>query len=233
VITDPLTGRSGRATLDESKPSVEPGVRVWLQLEPGESLLVSTLSADTPDRPDWTWFEPVAEPVPVAGEWSIEFVAGGPEMPSDIATNELRSWTEIGDEAAERFAGTARYTIEFDAPAADVEAWRLDLGDVRDSARVRLNGREIGTAWSLPSNLVIRDGLAPEVNVLEIEVTNVAANRIRDMDRRGVDWKIMREINFVNIRYEPFDASDWPIEPAGLLGPIELVPLERVRFDEL
>ena len=65
-------------------------------------------------------------------------------------------------------------------------------------------------------------------NVLEIEVTNVAANRIRDMDRRGVEWKIMREINFVNIRYQPFDASAWPIELSGLLGPVELVPMRRV-----
>ena len=64
-------------------------------------------------------------------------------------------------------------------------------------------------------------------NVLEIDVTNVAANRIRDMDRRGVQWKIMREINFVNIRYQPFDASGWPLEPSGLLGPIQLVPMRR------
>jgi hypothetical protein len=65
--------------------------------------------------------------------------------------------------------------------------------------------------------------------VLEIEVTNVAANRIRDMDRRGVQWKVMREINFVNIRYEPSDASGWQLEPSGLLGPITLVPMRRVR----
>jgi hypothetical protein len=39
----------------------------------------------------------------------------------------------------------------------------------------------------------------------------------------------MREINFVNIRYQPFDASGWPLELAGLLGPIELVPMRRVQ----
>ena len=49
------------------------------------------------------------------------------------------------------------------------------------------------------------------------------------MDRRGVNWKIMREINIVNIRYEPFDASGWRIEPAGLLGPVELMPMRKVE----
>ena len=59
-------------------------------------------------------------------------------------------------------------------------------------------------------------------NVLELEVTNLAANRIRDLDLRKVEWKIMREINFVNINYKPFDASGWALTPSGLLGPVTL-----------
>jgi hypothetical protein len=144
----------------------------------------------------------------------------------------LVSWTTLGGAATERFAGTARYRIEFDAPAVAAAAWRLDLGDVRDSARVRLNGRELAVAWSLPMQLDPGDALVRGRNVLEVDVTNVAANRIRDMDRRGVDWKIMREINIVNIRYEPFDASAWKIEPAGLLGPVTLVPMRHADVAE-
>jgi hypothetical protein len=56
-------------------------------------------------------------------------------------------------------------------------------------------------------------------------VTNVAANRIRDLDRRGVRWRIFHDINVVNIDYRPFDASDWPVRDAGLLGPVTLRPL--------
>ncbi len=65
--------------------------------------------------------------------------------------------------------------------------------------------------------------------MLEVEVTNLAANRIRDLDQRGVKWKIMREINFVNINYQPFDASKWELAPSGLLGPVALVPLATVK----
>ena len=65
----------------------------------------------------------------------------------------------------------------------------------------------------------------PKGNVLEIEVTNLAANRIRDLDRRGAEWKIFEDINFVNRQYEPFDATKWPVVPSGLLGPVRLVRL--------
>ena len=100
---------------------------------------------------------------------------------------------------------------------------------MRESARVRLNGQAITTAWSLPFSLRIGEFLKPGRNVLELEVTNLAANRIRDMDQRKVPWKIMHEINFVNIRYRPFDASGWSLTPSGLLGPVTLTPLKALQ----
>ena len=106
--------------------------------------------------------------------------------------------------------------------------WLLDLGDVREVARVRLNGRDVATAWSLPFRVNVGAYLKPGPNVLELDVTNLAANRIRDLDQRKVEWKIMREINFVNINYKPFDASGWGLQPSGLLGPVSLTPLRTL-----
>jgi hypothetical protein len=65
----------------------------------------------------------------------------------------------------------------------------------------------------------------PRGNVLEIDVTSMPANRIRDLDRRKADWKIMRDINLASLRYRALDASEWEVAPAGLLGPVRLVPL--------
>ncbi len=42
----------------------------------------------------------------------------------------------------------------------------------------------------------------PGRNLLEIEDTNLSANRIRDLDMRKVNWKIFHEINFVDIHYK-------------------------------
>ena len=60
------------------------------------------------------------------------------------------------------------------------------------------------------------------------EVTNLAANRIADLDRRGVGWKAYHEINFVNKDYKPFDASGWPLRDSGLIGPVTLRPVRRI-----
>ena len=143
----------------------------------------------------------------------------------------LASWTTLDDPEAQRFAGTARYRVKFDAPAKRADDWELDLGDVRETARVTLNGKRVATAWSLPFKVRL-DGLKPRGNVLEIEVTNLPANRIRDLDLRKVTGSIMRDINLVSVKYQPLDASGWEIEPSGLLGPVTLVPLARFNRAE-
>jgi hypothetical protein len=70
--------------------------------------------------------------------------------------------------------------------------------------------------------------LKPRGNVLEVEVSNMPANRVRDLELRKVDWKIMKDINLASLRYRALDAARWQPAPSGLLGPVRLVPLELV-----
>jgi hypothetical protein len=98
---------------------------------------------------------------------------------------------------------------------------------VRESARITLNDRPVGTLWCEPFRIAVGPFLRPGRNHLEVEVTNLAANRIADLDRRGVPWKQFHEINFVNKSYRPFDASGWPPRDSGLLGPVRLLPQRR------
>ena len=136
----------------------------------------------------------------------------------------LTSWASLPDPQAQRFAGTALYRLTFDAPGL-AEYWWLDLGKVCQSARVRMNGRDLGTLFTSPFRVLLT-ALKAKGNVLEVEVTNVAANRIRDLDRRSVAWKTFHDINFVGIDYKPFDASNWPLRDSGLLGPVTLTPVK-------
>jgi len=55
-------------------------------------------------------------------------------------------------------------------------------------------------------------------NLLEIELTNLSANRIRDLAIRKLNWKIFRKLNFVDQNYKKFDVSKWPLTFSGLLG---------------
>ena len=140
-----------------------------------------------------------------------------------IQLDDLVSWTETGDVETRRFAGTARYSINFQWNGKS--SAQLDLGKVKDCARVKLNGEEIETLHG-PAYKVKLENLIAGENTLVVEVTNVAANRIRDLDQREVVWRNFYDINLVNIEYETFDASDWEIKEAGLLGPVTLKGLK-------
>jgi hypothetical protein len=37
----------------------------------------------------------------------------------------------------------------------------------------------------------------------------------------------MKDINLASIQYRKLDAAAWSVEPAGLLGPVRLVPLRE------
>jgi hypothetical protein len=217
ALLDPISGRTGFA---ETR-TADGGAEVRLQLRPGESLVLQSWDAPTSGAA-WTYRQPAGAPVAITGSWTVDFVDGGPEIPPSFTTTALGSWTERGGEV-ERFAGTARYRVRFDAPGS-AASYLLDLGRVAESARVRLNGRDLGTLFAAP--FVVETGaLRRTGNELEIEVTNLSANRIRDLDRRGVAWRTFHDINFVNIDYRPFDASGWAVRPSGLLGPVTLQPL--------
>jgi hypothetical protein len=224
VLLDPLTGESGVAAVRQAAGRAE----VFFQLDPGQSLFVRVIAEREAAGEPWTYLRPSGEPVPVAGDWRVTALAGGPVLPPAFIANTTDrpgSWTEQGGEW-ERFAGTARYEVELAVPPGlPPAAWRLDLGDLREAGRVSLDGTDRGGVWCLPSGIRFGGPLAPGSHRLAIDVTNLAANRIRDLDRRGVAWKNFHEINFVNVHYKPFDAADWPLAPSGLLGPVRLVPL--------
>jgi len=229
LIYDPLTHGCGSAALKAGRDGFP---TVYLQIDPGESLILKMFAAAGVRAEPWNYLRETGEPFEISGTWRVEFIEGGPEIPGGFSTDRLASWTELGDEKAECFHGTARYTIRFEKPEADADEWVLDLGRVCESARVRVNGDCIGTLFSLPFRARVGRSLKDGTNVLEVEVTNLAANRIADMDRRGIDWKIFHDINFVSIRYEKFDASSWAPVDSGLLGPVRLVPCSSMN-DEL
>ena len=218
AILDPLTGNSGVAAI---RPDTANAIAVRLQLAAGESMILRAFANEEAAGPAWNYWEANGQPVAITSPWNIKFLEGGPTLPADFQTASLASWTTFPDTNTQAFAGTAKYETTFDAPAAGGDSCYLDLGDVRQSARVRVNGQDYGTLI-IPPFRVLVDHLKPTGNRLEVEVTSVTANRIRDLDRRHVPWKTFRDINIVDLDYKPFDASNWPLTDCGLLGPVTL-----------
>jgi len=226
VIFDPLSTKRGLAAARQREDG---RTEVYLQLEPGQSCVLRTFSSRKIEGPSWQYLKPSGEPYEVKGTWRATFIQGGPKLPAAFETKNLASWTELSDAEAKRFAGTVRYKISFDKPEVNTDEWVLDLGRVCESARVKINGRYVGTLWCIPFKIPVGQFLRKGENELEVEVTNLSANRIADMDRRKIVWKKFYEINFVNIHYQKFDASGWPEMDSGLLGPVRLIPSTVIR----
>jgi len=220
LLMDPMTARTGVAAIRVKDGRAE----VYLQMQPGETRVLRMFPNKTADGPGWPIKEPSGKPIPIEGTWRVQFVEGGPVLPKDLSTEELKCWTQLGGEQAARFAGAARYTITVHLPENNADGWYLDLGDVRESARVWVNGRPAGVVVAHPFRVDATGLFKPGSNQISIEVTNLSANRIRDLDRRGADWKKFHDINFVDHNYKPFDASGWDLKPSGLLGPVRLMP---------
>jgi hypothetical protein len=212
---DPL--RDGASKL--SSKVIDGENYVFLSLLPGQSCFLNNAGM----KQIGSYIPEGQSEINLHGNWEIQFLKGRPKLPATSHLSELASWTTLKDSAV-YFSGTARYTLRFDSEINSAKHVTLDLGDVREVATVKLNGVSLGTAWSIPFRLRIREGILKEKgNLLEIEVTNLSANYMRLRDRQTPDWKKFYDINVADITYKPFDASAWKPMPSGLLGPIKLI----------
>jgi hypothetical protein len=225
LAMNPLTGLLG--TL-ESRPSARGGTDVKLRLEPGHSIILRSFDRPLSGVSAYPQSRPGREILPISTPWQVEFLTGGPELPNSYESPHPTPWTGRGDARADAFSGTASYRTTF---GLDPAAWPsgassllLDLGEVNQVARVRLNGRDLGCLIMPPYQVpVSRDLLKQNGNSLVVEVTNTGANRLRDLDLRKVPWRIFHDINFVSITYKPIHPAKWPVQSSGLLGPVRLV----------
>jgi hypothetical protein len=146
------------------------------------------------------------------------------------------------------YSGTATYKQSFQLDEAVSEDQRLylDLGDVREMARVRLNGKQLGILWLKPFRVDISDSVRVGKNQLEIDVVNLWPNRLIGdeffADDRGESWKVwpdwMDEYSQTGQRpsaqrltfttWEHYSKDD-PLIPSGLLGPV-MIRSAAVKF---
>jgi hypothetical protein len=100
-------------------------------------------------------------------------------------------------------------------PAAGREYF-LDLGVVKNLARVSLNGRDLGVVWCSPWRVDVSGAIKPGVNNLTIEVANLWPNRLIG------DQSLPPEKRFTWTTLNPYQKNS-PLLPSGLLGPVVLL----------
>lgn len=141
------------------------------------------------------------------GPWLVKF-------DSTYTFNTLTDWSLHPDERIKNFSGTAYYSTTFSA-APGRERYYLNLGPVMVMAKVKLNGKDLGTLWTAPWKVDVTDALKKGENKLEVEVVNTWVNGlIGDSKLPANERKYWSNVN----PYTP--ASKY--QPAGLTGPVKL-----------
>ena len=200
------------------------GGKLYIDLKSGESRILQT-SSETKTAAAVRAQEP--EDIEIKGPWMLSFTEESPRVEGTFRLDTLQTWEGLSDAAAITM-GTGVYTTTFKLSAKQAKKrWSINLGDVRESARVYLNGEFLGCAWAVPYILDCGNALKKGKNELRIEVTNLPANRIADLDRKGVEWRKFNEINVVDINYKKTTYAHWSPMPSGLNSKVILqaIPL--------
>ena len=129
----------------------------------------------------------------LSGDWMVD-------LNGNSLMTTLKSWEELG---AQSFAGPVTYRKQFTAPAAPAgQRVFLEITDVHDYARVKLNGKELEARGWQPYRWDVTSAVKAGSNDLEVEARTTVAGSFAPGGRTR-------------------SAAPPPI--SGLLGPIRLI----------
>ena len=221
---DPMTGNRQRAEIC--------GDSILVNLRSGESIILQTFNhkdealskelASLPVRCEWTKTSPI---VKILNNWKLSFTEATPAISKTYNLDTTKAWENL-DDSTRTLMGTGVYECTINLSAAELKkgnSWTIDLGDVRESARVYVNDSLIGCAWAVPYRLSFTNLLHKGNNKIRIEVTNLPANRISELDRQGYKWRKFDEINVVDINYKKTSYADWTPVASGLNSEVKLI----------
>jgi hypothetical protein len=240
-LWDPLTGEI--RSLHNLHLS-ETGIALPVKLEAWQSYFIvfyTTLVRINARSPEVTDF-PASRPVmDLPGPWKVEFDTSF-GAPSRVIFDTLTDWAVRKEQNIRYYSGIARYSISFNLPDSlqtiENKDLFIDLGKVKNLARVILNGTDLGIIWTPSCKVRINRAVKKKDNTLEIEVANLWINRLigdENMPWDGIeggrwpDWLLNktprpgRRYTFTTYRYYK---KDDPLVVSGLLGPVRILESE-------
>ena len=226
-IWDPATGTLRAATTFTQQDGI---MTVPLKFAPYESLFIifrhepaANVASHAADN------FPTLSPVQnISGPWTIAFDPrwGGPEA---VQFDHLTDWILRPEEGIQHYSGTATYRKTFDladGPRRNGARLFLNLGVVKELARVRLNGQDLGVVWTAPWQVEITDAVKEKGNELELAVINLWPNRLMG-DAKLPPEKRFTQTNIQTLR-KPRGSTklkpigEQPLLSSGLLGPVTI-----------
>ena len=219
-VMDPATGKTRRihsSTDDEGYRSFT------LDMEENDALVVVIGKALEEEKPVARREE--VSLVTLSGPWTLSFESGR-GAPDKTVFDHLMSYTESSDKDIRHYSGTVSYRKSFKLGKGGIRSFQsfaIDLGSVKNLARVYVNGHDIGTAWKTPFKLDIPQAyLHPGKNELEIKVYNLWVNRIIG----DLQPDCEKKWTYVSSQ---FFTADSPLLPSGLLGPVRIIGINETN----
>ncbi|MFM8371259.1 MAG: glycosyl hydrolase [Bacteroidota bacterium] len=218
-IWDAVTGKSNQATAYRQTSA---GTALTLNMERFGSWFIvfqKPVSGDAPKSAKAN-FPELKELTELSGSWNVSFDPqwGGP---ASTTFTELISWTDRPEEGIKYYSGQATYKKTFDLVPEKNKKGRLflDLGELKDVAEVRLNGKNLGVLWSAPWRVEITDAVKSTGNKLEVDVINLWANRVIGDLNQPVEKRFTKTHD--GFRFD-FLAPKTQLLRSGLMGPVKL-----------
>jgi hypothetical protein len=159
--------------------------------------------------------------------------------PASVVFEQLTDWSQHADTGIKYYSGTAVYKQTFDLPDRKGKTLFLDLGKVKNMARVRLNGKDLGVAWTAPWQVDITNAVKSKGNRLEIEVVNLWTNRLIGDEQlpddgihggRFPEWltegkaRTSGRLTFATFKHYNKNS---PLQESGLIGPVKIFGVEK------
>lgn len=220
-LWDPLTGAQRDA---QWFAAARTQTEVPVELAPAGSLFVvfrrAAAQAATPRRGP----EEYKTIQNLTAEWLVTFDPASGGLAQPLALQKLEDWSKRAEPQVRYYSGKAVYHTTFDLPAGEsgrTARWFLDLGAVRNMARVRINGQDLGVLWTAPWRVALTGHTRPTNNELEIEIVNTWNNRLIG------DLGLPPEQRLTDTNFQRLKANS-PLSESGLLGPVALQILQAV-----
>ena len=236
-LWNPVTGETSLITTY----SIENGqTSIPLKLDKWQSFFIvfnKTGSTVDIEKSSQLNFPEIIDTKELDGSWELEFDTkwGGP---GKTTFHKLVDWTSHSNEGIKYYSGIATYFKTFDLPGElktdnHTEIY-LDLGEVKNLARVKLNGKNLGVIWTSPWRVKITDVVKEKGNKLEIEIANLWGNRLIGDEQysddgikngKWPDW-LLENKQRPSKRYTfttwKLYNKDSPLQSSGLIGPVTI-----------
>lgn len=195
------------------------GTRIPLKFEPSESYFI-VFSDEISDPVKGDNFPQPQVLQEINSPWQVSFEPGKRGPAKEILFEHLDDWAKSNNDSIKYFSGTATYKNNFiNIDFKKDEQIFLDLGDVRNMARIKINGKEVGGLWTAPWRINITPFLNNSKNTVEIEVVNLWVNRMIG------DSKLPQQERKTWLANNYFNPTD-PLKPSGLLGPVKILKIK-------